>query len=89
MLRLSFFTFHAAYVGHYFICFTYYSGLTICGVDCLMTAEWKTSNKIIARNVAGNGKGDIIVTTVQGSRGTSTVQFKGKERCENIKNVDD
>lgn len=54
-----------------------------------MTAEWKTSNKIIARNVAGNGKGDIIVTTVQGSRGTSTVQFKGKERCENIKNVDD
>ncbi|XP_042861226.1 exocyst complex component 2-like [Penaeus japonicus] len=52
-------------------------GLTICGVDCLMTAEWKTSNKIIARNVAGNGKGDIIVTTVQGARGTSTVQFKG------------
>ncbi|CAL4124677.1 unnamed protein product, partial [Meganyctiphanes norvegica] len=52
-------------------------GLTICGVDCLMTAEWKTSNKIIARSGAGNGKGDIIVTTVQGGRGTSTVQFKG------------
>ncbi|KAG7167081.1 Exocyst complex component 2-like 2, partial [Homarus americanus] len=52
-------------------------GLTICGVDCLMTAEWKTSNKIIARSGAGIGKGDIIVTTVQGSRGTSTVQFKG------------
>lgn len=52
-------------------------GLTICGVDCLMTAEWKTSNKIIARSGAGIGKGDIIVTTVQGNRGTSTVQFKG------------
>ncbi|KAK8724030.1 hypothetical protein OTU49_011406 [Cherax quadricarinatus] len=52
-------------------------GLTICGVDCLMTAEWKTSNKIIARSGAGNGKGDIIVTTLHGSRGTSTVQFKG------------
>lgn len=51
-----------------------------------MTAEWKTSNKIIARNVAGNGKGDIIVTTVQGSRGTSTVQFKGKEKYKNIQN---
>lgn len=52
-------------------------GLTICGVDCFMTAEWKTSNKIIARSGAGIGKGDIIVTTAQGSRGTSTVQFKG------------
>ena len=44
-----------------------------------MTAEWKTSNKIIARSGAGNGKGDIIVTTLQGGRGTSTVQFKGEE----------
>lgn len=52
-------------------------GLTICGVDCLMTSEWKTSNKIVARSGAGIGKGDIIVTTVQGNRGTSTVQFKG------------
>ncbi|XP_063890130.1 LOW QUALITY PROTEIN: exocyst complex component 2-like [Scylla paramamosain] len=52
-------------------------GLTICGVDCLMTAEWKTSTKIIARSGTGVGKGDIIVTTVQGARGTSTVQFRG------------
>ncbi|KAK4306275.1 hypothetical protein Pmani_021897 [Petrolisthes manimaculis] len=52
-------------------------GLTICGVDCLMTGEWKTSNKIVARSGAGIGKGDIIVTTKQGARGTSTVQFRG------------
>ena len=42
-----------------------------------MTAEWKTPNKIIARNVAGVGKGDIIVTTAGGGRGSCTVQFKG------------
>lgn len=52
-------------------------GLTICGVDCLMTAEWKTSTKIVARSGTGVGKGDIIVTTALGSRGTSTVQFRG------------
>ncbi|MPC16448.1 Exocyst complex component 2 [Portunus trituberculatus] len=42
-----------------------------------MTAEWKTSTKIIARSGMGVGKGDIIVTTVHGGRGTSTVQFRG------------
>ena len=47
-----------------------------------MSAEWKTSNKIIARssagpNGAGIGKGDVIVITVLGGRGTSTVQFRG------------
>ncbi|XP_076044833.1 exocyst complex component secretory 5 [Oratosquilla oratoria] len=52
-------------------------GLTICGVDCLMSAEWKSSNKIVARSGAGIGKGDIIVMTLQGGKGTSTVQFKG------------
>ncbi|KAG0730531.1 Exocyst complex component 2 [Chionoecetes opilio] len=52
-------------------------GLTICGVDCLMTAEWKTSTKVVARSGAGVGKGDIIVTTALGDRGTSTVQFRG------------
>lgn len=41
-----------------------------------MSAEWKSPNKIIVRTGAGKGKGDIIVTTRLGGRGTSTVQFK-------------
>ena len=53
------------------------TGLVICGIDCLLTAEWKSTNKIIARSGAGIGKGDVIVTTNTGGRGTSTVQFKG------------
>ncbi|KDQ71568.1 exocyst complex component 2 [Zootermopsis nevadensis] len=52
-------------------------GLTICGCDCLLSAEWKSSNKIIARSGPGKGRGDIIVTTRSGGRGTSTVQFRG------------
>uniref|UniRef100_T1J496 Exocyst complex component 2 n=1 Tax=Strigamia maritima TaxID=126957 RepID=T1J496_STRMM len=53
-------------------------GLTICGVDCLLTAEWKSSSKIIARFGAGSGLGDVIVISKSGGKGTSTVQFKGK-----------
>lgn len=41
-----------------------------------MSAEWKSSNKIIARTGAAKGKGDIIVTTKSGGRGSSTVQFR-------------
>jgi len=52
-------------------------GLTICGCDCLLSAEWKSPNKIIARSGPGKGRGDIIVTTRYGGRGTSTVQFRG------------
>lgn len=52
-------------------------GLTVCGCDCLLSAEWKSSNKIIARSGPGKGRGDIIVTTRSGGRGTSTVQFRG------------
>lgn len=60
---------------------TYYSlrfilGLTICGCDCLLSAEWKSPNKIIARTGAAKGKGDIIVKTQSGGMGTSTVQFR-------------
>lgn len=51
-------------------------GLTICGSDCLLSAEWKSSNKIIARTGPAKGKGDIIVTTFSGGIGTSTVQFR-------------
>ncbi|XP_014471188.1 PREDICTED: exocyst complex component 2 [Dinoponera quadriceps] len=52
-------------------------GLTICGCDCLLSAEWKSSNKIIARSGPCKGRGDIIVTTQSGGQGTSTVQFRG------------
>lgn len=51
-------------------------GLTICGCDCLLSAEWKSPNKIIARTGPAKGKGDIIVTTLSGGIGTSTVQFR-------------
>ncbi|XP_034235592.1 exocyst complex component 2 [Thrips palmi] len=53
------------------------SGLTICGCDCLLSAEWKSPNKIIARSGPGKGKGEILVTTRSGGRGTSTVEFRG------------
>ncbi|XP_053982220.1 exocyst complex component 2 [Hylaeus anthracinus] len=52
-------------------------GLTICGCDCLLSAEWKSNNKIIARSGPCKGRGDIIVTTRSGGQGTSTVQFRG------------
>ncbi|KZC06954.1 PREDICTED: exocyst complex component 2 [Dufourea novaeangliae] len=52
-------------------------GLTICGCDCLLSAEWKSTNKIIARSGPCKGRGDIIVTTHGGGQGTSTVQFRG------------
>ncbi|XP_017004132.2 exocyst complex component 2 [Drosophila takahashii] len=51
-------------------------GLKICGSDCLLSAEWKSPNKIIARTGPAKGKGDIIVTTQSGGMGTSTVQFR-------------
>jgi len=53
------------------------TGLTICGVDCLLSAEWKSSNKIIARTGRAKGAGDIIVQTKTGGIGTATVQFRG------------
>lgn len=52
-------------------------GLTICGCDCLLSAEWKSPNKIIARSGPCKGRGDIIVKTSNGGIGTSTVQFRG------------
>uniref|UniRef100_A0A1B6DWI3 Exocyst complex component 2 n=1 Tax=Clastoptera arizonana TaxID=38151 RepID=A0A1B6DWI3_9HEMI len=53
------------------------ASLNICGCDCLLSAEWKSPNKIIARSGPGKGRGDIIVITVSGGVGTSTVQFRG------------
>ncbi|XP_057663780.1 exocyst complex component 2 [Diorhabda carinulata] len=52
-------------------------GLTICGMDCLLTAEWKSPNKIIAISGPIKGKGDVIVTTKYGGTGTCNVTFKG------------
>lgn len=52
-------------------------GLTICGANCLLSADYKSAGKIIARTgQAKPGKGDVIVTTRSGGVGTSTVQFK-------------
>jgi exocyst complex component 2 len=54
-----------------------FSGLTICGHNCLLTAEWMSASKIVCRvGQAKNDKGDIIVTTKSGGKGTSTVSFK-------------
>nr|XP_056710043.1 exocyst complex component 2 [Euleptes europaea] len=52
-------------------------GLTICGHNCILTAEWMSASKIVCRvGQAKNDKGDIIVTTRSGGKGTSTVSFK-------------
>lgn len=52
-------------------------GLTICGHNCLLTADWMSASKIVCRvGQAKNDKGDIIVTTKSGGKGTSTVSFK-------------
>ena len=50
-------------------------GLTICGVNCLMSAEWKSASKVVARTGQGDGKGDVILKTKTGGVGTCTVQF--------------
>lgn len=57
--------------------FLFFPGLTICGHNCLLTAEWMSASKIVCRvGSAKNDKGDIIVTTKSGGKGTSTVSFK-------------
>lgn len=43
----------------------------------MLSADWKSPSKIIARSGPGKGKGDIIVTTRSGGQGTCTVGFKG------------
>ncbi|XP_051511164.1 exocyst complex component 2-like [Myxocyprinus asiaticus] len=53
------------------------TGLSICGHNCLLTAEWMSASKIVCRvGPAKDDKGEIIVTTRSGGRGTSTVSFK-------------
>ena len=53
------------------------SGLKICGVDCVLSAEWKSPSKIIARTGPGKGKGDVVVITRSGGVGSCTVGFRG------------
>lgn len=51
--------------------------LIICGTDCLVSAKWKSSSKIVARlGQAKRGNGDIIIVTRSGGRGISNVQFR-------------
>ena len=56
---------------------TYFTGLKICGMDCHLSAEWKSSSKIIARTGPGKGMGDIIPITRYGGKGSCTVGFRG------------
>uniref|UniRef100_A0A3Q3A8M6 Exocyst complex component 2 n=1 Tax=Kryptolebias marmoratus TaxID=37003 RepID=A0A3Q3A8M6_KRYMA len=52
-------------------------GLSICGHNCMLTAEWMSASKIVCRvGPAKDDKGEIIVTTKSGGLGTSTVSFK-------------
>ncbi|XP_070536873.1 exocyst complex component 2-like isoform X2 [Ptychodera flava] len=52
-------------------------GLTICGVNCLLSSEWISPSKIICRTGPVKGKGDVIVQTKSAGIGTSTVTFTG------------
>ncbi|XP_028823639.1 exocyst complex component 2 [Denticeps clupeoides] len=52
-------------------------GLSICGHNCLLTADWMSASKIVCRvGPAKDDKGEIIVTTKSGGHGTSTVSFR-------------
>ncbi|CAH1269792.1 Hypp4243 [Branchiostoma lanceolatum] len=53
------------------------TGLTICGVNCLLTAEWVSPSKITCKTGLCKGKGEVIVTTRSGGLGTCTVTFRG------------
>ena len=62
----------------------------ILGVDCLLTAEWKSSTKIIALCPAApkDHKGKITVTTKSGGEGACNVQFRFyKELISGLKQV--
>ena len=59
-------------------------GLTICGQDCLIYADWQSPSKIIARSMRFKGMGDVIVVTRSGGVGTCTVQFRGYEEVVSL-----
>ncbi len=43
----------------------------------MLSAEWVSSNKIVARSGPGKSKGDIVIITKSGGKGSCTVQFRG------------
>ncbi|XP_014664273.1 PREDICTED: exocyst complex component 2-like isoform X2 [Priapulus caudatus] len=51
--------------------------LRICGVECVMTMEWMSSSKLVARTGPCKGVGDVIILTKSGGIGTCTVKFRG------------
>ena len=53
--------------------------VTICGMDCTLFTEWKSSSKIVTRSPAAKGKGEVVVVTKSGGKGSSTVFFTAKE----------
>lgn len=54
---------------NFVVCMLSFPGLTICGHNCLLTAEWMSASKIVCRvGQAKNDKGDIIVTTKSGGK---------------------
>ncbi|XP_038068358.1 exocyst complex component 2-like [Patiria miniata] len=58
-------------------------GLTICGVNCLLLAEWISPSKITCRTTNCKGMGEVIVTTKSAGEGTCTVKFRGVQFLPN------
>lgn len=52
----------------------------ICGVDCTLRAKWEKENRITTYTGFCKGKGDIVIVTNSGGRGTSSVGFQGLVR---------
>uniref|UniRef100_A0A7E4UPL3 Exocyst complex component 2 n=1 Tax=Panagrellus redivivus TaxID=6233 RepID=A0A7E4UPL3_PANRE len=53
------------------------AALFICNTDCLVSAKWKSSSKIVARlGQAKRGPGDVVIVTHSGGRGNSEVKFR-------------
>lgn len=52
--------------------------VTICNIDCTLTAEWKSDRLIEVYVGMCIGKGDIVVETRSGGRGTSSIGFTGR-----------
>lgn len=67
-------------IGHllvvYFAAFSELA-LRICGMECIMSMEWISSSKLVARTGPCKGVGDVIVVTKSGGVGTCTVKFRG------------
>ncbi|PIK42085.1 putative exocyst complex component 2 [Apostichopus japonicus] len=58
-------------------------GLTICGVNCLLLAEWISPKKIFCTTTNCKADGPVIVTTKSGGEGTCTVSFRGLQILPN------